>query len=400
MTKLTKRYLDSIHGKDHGKVFERADTNGLSIRVSAKGLIKFQVRYAFDGKPSRMDLGSYPAMPLEDARQSAYAAHEKVKKGINPKVQNDQIKQENLRSLSVEEVFHKWYERICKHQKVGHLEILRSFEIYIFPVIGQYRHDDIDTSQWMNILFEIRDKTPFIAERILNNQRSASEWAQSIGAVKKTPLDRITAVKHLAVTKNTNVGRSLSDEEIKLIWGCNDLSRSALKSKLFIQLLFFYGCRSGELLKASIEDFDFNKKVWAIPPHKHKTGYKTKQPLTRPIIKPFEDTIRYCFELSGTNRLFNTGHKSVLTLPRDIINYSKRHTETPLEPFNLTDIRKTVRTNLSSITDPYTAERCLGHEPPKLFKVYDRYDYLDEMATAYENWYERLSDMVNISSYH
>ena len=47
---LTDSYLRSVLGKEHEKVFEKTDRDGLSIRVSKKGKIVFQMRYMFAGK--------------------------------------------------------------------------------------------------------------------------------------------------------------------------------------------------------------------------------------------------------------------------------------------------------------------------------------------------------------
>lgn len=46
-----------------------ADADGLSVRISPKGVIQFQYRYRWHGKPNRLGLGRYPSLSLKDARQ-------------------------------------------------------------------------------------------------------------------------------------------------------------------------------------------------------------------------------------------------------------------------------------------------------------------------------------------
>lgn len=65
---LSDSYLRSIMGKEHEKVFEKTDRDGLSIRVSRKGKVVFQLRYMFGGKQRRVDVGIYPSLGLKDAR--------------------------------------------------------------------------------------------------------------------------------------------------------------------------------------------------------------------------------------------------------------------------------------------------------------------------------------------
>lgn len=54
------------------------------------------------------------------------------------------------------------------------------------------------------------------------------------------------------------------------------------------------------------------------------------------------------------------------------------------------DLRRTVRTNMSSITEPHVAETMIGHIMPKTWRTYDKYDYLEEQAVAYSAWVDRL----------
>ena len=65
---LTDSYLRSVLGREHEKVFEKADRDGLSVRVSKKGKVVFQMRYMFAGKQRRVDIGSYPSLGLREAR--------------------------------------------------------------------------------------------------------------------------------------------------------------------------------------------------------------------------------------------------------------------------------------------------------------------------------------------
>ena len=60
--------LRSLHGKPYSGPQEISDQDGLSARISPKGVIKFQYRYRWQGKPQRLGIGRYPAISLKDAR--------------------------------------------------------------------------------------------------------------------------------------------------------------------------------------------------------------------------------------------------------------------------------------------------------------------------------------------
>ena len=59
------------------------------------------------------------------------------------------------------------------------------------------------------------------------------------------------------------------------------------------------------------------------------------------------------------------------------------------------DLRKTARTNYSTLTDPHVAEIMLGHSLGKIWRTHDHHDYLKEQAEAYKAWCERLYCIVD-----
>jgi integrase len=61
----------------------------------------------------------------------------------------------------------------------------------------------------------------------------------------------------------------------------------------------------------------------------------------------------------------------------------------------LHDLRRTVRTRLSSLRVPEpVAEMVIGHARKGLARVYNQHQYLDEMREALELWAGRLRDIV------
>ena len=84
---LTEVWLKANNGKARDKVEEIADRDSMSVRISPKGKIVFQLRYRFAGKAERLDLGTYPHMSLKDARMKAGEMRSLLDKGMNPKVE-------------------------------------------------------------------------------------------------------------------------------------------------------------------------------------------------------------------------------------------------------------------------------------------------------------------------
>lgn len=53
---LSDTKLRGLSNKKQKKRFELTDRDGLSVRVSERGTLAFQYRYAFNGKKSRLPL--------------------------------------------------------------------------------------------------------------------------------------------------------------------------------------------------------------------------------------------------------------------------------------------------------------------------------------------------------
>lgn len=82
---LTDDWLEENAGTLAPAVREFTDGRGLSVRISAKGKIVFQIRYRFRHKPVRLDLDVYPTMSLRDARIENERLREYLKDGVDPR---------------------------------------------------------------------------------------------------------------------------------------------------------------------------------------------------------------------------------------------------------------------------------------------------------------------------
>jgi hypothetical protein len=65
---ISDSYLKSCLGRERDKVEEKADRDGLWVRISLKGAVTFFYRFRFLGKQDKMTIGSYPEFSLKAAR--------------------------------------------------------------------------------------------------------------------------------------------------------------------------------------------------------------------------------------------------------------------------------------------------------------------------------------------
>lgn len=275
---LSDTWLRANNGKNQKKGFVRTDRDGLSIRVSPRGKIVFQMRYRFNGKQDRVSLGSYPFMSLKDARAETVRLRTKLEEGNCPKLVKQLAKQEIVGAVSIKELFMQWYKAYCIKNKKGHKEILRSFELYVFPKIGNLPAEKITIHEWLHVLEEVADLVPGTAHRILTNAKQMLKWSVNRRLIAENLLRDINASEDLSIKNNVG-DRFFDDEEIRLFWKAVTESKMAHKNKLFVKLCLVFGCRNGELRLSKKEHFDFDRKVWTVPPENHKLGKKTNKPL-------------------------------------------------------------------------------------------------------------------------
>jgi integrase len=395
---LSDAWLKANHGKERASLQERCDREGLSVRVSQKGRITFQLRYRHARAAKRLDLGSYPLMSLKDARAEAQRLKGRLEQGHDPKTVRLLEKQAILKADTVEELFRQWHEAYCSKNKKGHHDILRSFELHVFPKIGRLPADQVTLHEWLDLLEKQAEMRPGIAERILINAKQMLKWAVRRRLIGANPLAGINAREDLRIRKVPG-SRTLSHDEIARLWRAIDGSRIVAKNKLFLKLCLVYGCRNGELRLAEKSHFDFERGVWTVPPENHKLGHASGKPLLRPIIPATEVLLREAIALSGEGRYVFTnngsdapmGTSAPLALPYNVMQWLRRHERYEMEHWSVHDLRRTARTNFSSLTEPHIAEIMLGHKMPGAWRVYDHYDYLPEQAKAYAAWAERLA---------
>lgn len=395
---ITDSWLKAHHRKKRDSELVVADRDGLSARVSPSGGISFVMRYRLHGKPKKPTLGKYPFMSLKEARDENNRLRGFLQRGIDPAsvLSNERTQKRAEDCLS--EAFIEWMEKDGKNKKKAYKEIIASFELHIFPVLGDESVGSIDLQRWLDLLEPLAVEKSAMAERLLVNIKQMYRWLSRRKRVPGNPLSEISAWNDLGIRKK-NSYRSLSDDELSLVIEGINKSRMTGKNKTFLRLCLLYGCRPSELRQSLRDHFDFESNVWTVPPANHKLGDKTGKPLKRPITPLAKKLIleafalskheSYAFISSDSNDKQLT-RSSILPLPYNIMQWVRRHKGINMDHWSVYDLRKTARTNWSTITQPHVAEIMLGHKLPGEWQVYDQYDYLTEQMEAYDAWGERL----------
>lgn len=394
---LTELWLKSQLNKPRERVEEHADRDAMSVRISKKGKIVFQYRYRYAGKAHRLDLGSYPLMSLKQARQQLDEYRTELEQGSNPKQVKLERREKQRTAYTFEQLFDEWFDKSCILKKKSN-EIRRTFEIYVLPVLGGQLSDKITIAQWMNLLDEIKQSKPQIAKRILINANQAMNWGVKRELIGKNVLVNVSAHNDLHIQDRMK-DRVLNDREIYMVLYALKNSNTNYRNELLLRLLLIYGCRIGELRLAKKEDFDFQNNVWTVPVANHKTGIRTKRPIKRPITPTIKPYIEQAMTLNDSPYLFATSDNTILIetthlkIPNNVIHWLDVNKGIKMSHWSVHDLRRTMRTNMSSHVPPHVCEIMLGHKLPVVWATYDKHDYLDEQAQAYETWALKIKEI-------
>lgn len=394
---ISDSYLKSCINKEREKVEEKADRDGLWVRLSKKGTVTFFYRYRFLGKQDKMTLGSYPALSLKSARDEVEKWASVLVGGDNPRIKRDLERGRISARYTFEELFREWHGMVCI-QKGNEAQVLRSFEIHVFPRLGKYPAAELTVHNWLTLLDKMAKAYSEVTRRIISNGKQCYSWAVKRQLVTVNPLAELTG-RDFGLKKGMGK-RTLSRDEIALFWrACNEC-RMSVRNKLMLKLCLFYGCRISELRLAKVGDFDFEEGVWTVPPENHKTGGKTQRAIVRPIIAEIIPMLKMLTEMAIGEYLFSSKQGAPmapgnhLSLPANLRLFMIKAYDENIPHFSVHDLRRTARTNFSDITEPHIAEIMLGHMLPGVWAVYDKHTYLDEMRGAYSKWWARLMSIT------
>lgn len=230
MGKLTDRQCKSVKADDGKDVF-LGDGGGLYLRTrtgdgSAKVWL-FRFKSLTSSGSRWMELGTYPAMSLSNARLMAALMAAKRRSGIDPieekrdtEEKQNQAKETERRAMesakarmNVIQLFERWEQLGLKGRKDKGAEARRSFEKDVFPEMGNVVAEDVKRSMIAACLDKVAGRgSPVIARNLLGELRQMFGFAIKRDYVENDPTSHL---KRDDFGKKTERDRVLNDDEIK-----------------------------------------------------------------------------------------------------------------------------------------------------------------------------------------
>ncbi|ULH09624.1 site-specific integrase [Serratia marcescens] len=383
---LSDTKLRSLHGKPYSGSPEVSDADGLSARISPKGVINFQYRYRWHGKAQRLGIGRYPAVALKEARAITSELRILYDRGGDPRQYFDKSGDIGNRA-SVKDCLNYWKEN---YVDVSLRENTR--ELYKSTVIKRLSDAfegrpvaEITVKQWVDLFTQEERENSRRARQLLVQLRSAMGWCIRRHLI---PDCSVMKVEPRDVGSRSETGdRILTYFELAEIWIAIERSRASTSNKLLHQMLMLWGARLSELRLCERHEFDLREMLWTVPKEHSKTGKEIR----RPIFKQIEPLLEKAM-LTYDKVLFPG---NLITEPLTISaanRYIKRIREgLDIGYWRAHDFRRTLVTRLSEEgVAPHITERMLGHELGGVMAVYNKHDWIEGQKEGYEIHADKL----------
>lgn len=402
------------------------EKGGFGVRVHPSGRKVFFYLYRIDGTRRFLNLGEYHdkehpnGITLALARERYLIERGKVTalkagraEGADPV---KEIKEKQERRINAELERHKaptvkdlceeYIERHAKKFKRSWKDDERLLNKEIVPLWGKRKAADINKRDVTLLLENIVDRgTPAMSNQVLKIARKMFNFAVERDILPHTPF---TGVKALAPT--TRRERTLTESEIKTLWGSIDNTAMSDEIRRALKLVLVTAQRPGEVTGMHIGELDGH--WWTIPAARAKNGREHRVYLTDTAIELIGDTDGKAFifpcPLEKKNQPIDS-HALPVAVRRNLEwpltdkgvrlfgKDGKPATENRLgiEKFTPHDLRRTAATFMASMGFmDEIIDAVLNHVKHGIIRTYNRHDYDKEKQQALEAWERKLSSIT------
>jgi integrase len=378
---LTVRFIDSIRPPASGRIeYWDATTPGFGLRVSNKGRTTWVAMYRHEGQLRRMTFGTYPTLPLADAREMAKDALRSAAKGGDPAAERKAVKLgDTFGDLAADYI--KLYS---KPKKRSWKEDENTLNRDLRPRFGRRKAASVKRREVKQMVAEIIGRgAPVMAQRTLELMRTIYNWAIEEERIEHNPCLRIGRA-----SKVVERDRVLSEQEIRDVWKSLDQQPFSVAARLRLQLLTAQ--RSGEIRRIRWADIDLETGWWTIPAEFSKNKLSHRVPLS-----PWASQIlRDAKAEFGAGEWLFPGREPALPVPESW-RPLRLVREASGVNFWMHDLRRTAASSMTSIgLGRELVAKVLNHVEKGVTRVYDRYTYDREKRAALEAWAGRLEEIL------
>lgn len=237
------------------RIIYDADLLGFGLRITAKGARAFVLNYRVKGRERRITIGQYPTWTVLAARKQAEQMRRQVDQGQDPLEERVAERSAPI----VRDLFERYAAEHLPTKALRSAADDRSMWLKdILPRLGAKKVGDITTRDCDDLHGAISADRPIRANRVIEVLRKALNLAIRWGWIERNPA---SGGRRNPEHKRT---RYLTRDEVARLMAALEAhsERSSADALLFMLLT---GCRRGEALSATWQQFDLEQRVWTKP---------------------------------------------------------------------------------------------------------------------------------------
>lgn len=380
------------NAKGRPKPYKLTDSDGLYLLVAPNGARYWRMNYRHLGKQKTLAFGVWPDTSLADARAQRDAARKVLAKGSDPA---EQIKLERIAasvaaSNSFKAVADEW---LAKAEREGRSAVtmkkLRWLTDFINASVGKRPIASISAQELLVMLRKMEGKGRYeTAKRLRSTCSQIFRYAiataraeRDVAADLRGALIAPRPVHRAAITSPTEAGGLLRALEA---------FEGLPNTKAALRLLPHVFVRPGELRHAEWADFELDKAVWTIPPHKTKMRRPHSIPLSGQALAIL-GTIEH--DAGYSRFLFPSLRSTDRPMSENTINAALRRMGFAQDEMTGHGFRAMAATLLNEmgLWHPDAIERQLAHQDNNAVRrAYTRGEHWDERVRMMQHWSDHL----------
>jgi len=402
---LTDRFVQGVKtGEIQEDYFDDSPkTRGLCLRVSNAGRKTWGMIFTSpkDGKRARINFGTYPATSLAQARTFAMEARQNLEGGRDPR---DVAVQQAATAMTVAGLVDSWLEKHARPNLRSADEIERRLTKNVTPIIGGVKLADLHRRDMNRVVDPVLARgAPREAGCIFEDFRAVVRWAVKRGDLDRNPFDGMEKP-----TGSKPRERTLTDEEIRTLWGGlpTVLARSKACQRI-LKLCLATAQRLGEVTGMEPGELNLKAKTWTIPGRRTKNAHTHVVPLSELAVEIIKEALvdagkdaRWLFPNKA-----DLGPLAIEVVDKTVARANEPSEDRPLGRLGIADwtphdLRRTALTNFAAMgIPPIVAGAVANHisvtKATITLSVYTQYSYEKEKREALDAWAKRLSEIVS-----
>jgi len=363
---------------------------GFGLRVTARGVRTWTIRYRHAGRLCRVTIGRYPTLSLADAREQARHMLRQAGLGQHPAGEKQVARDRQAETVTA---LITDYESHAKSNKSWAEER----RILHHDVLPAWRHRLVCelTRRDVRALVEPKARTaPIMANRLLSQISRLLAFAVEHDWIEANPALRLPKPGGREPTRD----RVLTADELRALWAAlleteakdehgHPLPRLSSTLNDAFKVLLLTAQRCGEVCRMRWADVDLKTGWWLLPGMFTKNGVDHRVPLSAPVMKLLktrraQTTAEAVYVFAGRN----SGTSVAARAKRAASHLSRGLPFT----FRAHDLRRTAASGMGAAGVPREhIAHILNHRSvtfSTVTAIYDRYHYDAEKRAALDRW--------------